>query len=184
MKTSLASPLQIAEVPVVGCTGLIGITFCPGKKDAIAGWNRSLDLDLETIQRWGARRVITLIEQHEFDLLQVPDLGRALQQRGMEWHHLPIKDVSIPDALFERVWSVHSEQIHQALSAGQRVLVHCRGGLGRAGLVAALLLVERGATAMQAFSAVRAVRPGAIETMPQEKYVQRCAANHKRSGGY
>ena len=129
MKTSLTSPLQIAEVPVAGCTGLIGITFCPGKKDAIAGWNRSLDLDLEAIHRWGARRVITLIEPHEFDLLQVPDLGRAIEQRSMGWHHLPIKDVSIPDARFEAAWPDHSEQIHLTLSAGKRVLIHCRGGL-------------------------------------------------------
>lgn len=95
---------------------------------------------------------IMLLEQHEFDLLQV--LGRAVKQRGMEWHHLPIKDVSIPDAR-----------------------------PGRAGLVATLLLVERGAPALQAASSVRALRSGAIETLAQEKYVRRCAENRERARG-
>ena len=50
-------------------------------------------------------------------------------------------------------------------------MVHCRGGLGRAGTIAARLLVECGWPAAKAIAAVREVRPGAIETRAQEKYV-------------
>ena len=45
---------------------------------------------------------------------------------------------------------------------GGKVLIHCRGGLGRAGLVAALLLVEEGVSPPEAIRRVRAARPGAI----------------------
>jgi ADP-ribosyl-[dinitrogen reductase] hydrolase len=51
-------------------------------------------------------------------------------------------------------------------------ITHCRGGLGRAGLVAALLLIETGLEAEAAIRAVRAARPGAIETAAQERYVR------------
>jgi ADP-ribosyl-[dinitrogen reductase] hydrolase len=51
------------------------------------------------------------------------------------------------------------------------VLVHCRGGLGRAGTIAARLLVELGMEPTKAIASVRGVRPGAIETSEQERFV-------------
>lgn len=57
------------------------------------------------------------------------------------------------------------------LRDGGRVLVHCRGGLGRAGTVAARLLVELGDPAAVAVECVRQARPGAIETAAQLEYV-------------
>ena len=57
------------------------------------------------------------------------------------------------------------------LAAGERVLVHCKGGLGRTGLVAARLLVEFGVAPADAVARVRAARPGAIETERQLAYV-------------
>jgi hypothetical protein len=33
--------------------------------------------DLAAIRDWGATTLVTLIEDHEFDLLKVPALGRA-----------------------------------------------------------------------------------------------------------
>ena len=57
------------------------------------------------------------------------------------------------------------------LRSGRDVLVHCRGGLGRAGTIAARLLIELGMEPATAIRQVRAVRPGAIETLEQEKYV-------------
>ncbi|WP_425522621.1 hypothetical protein [Stenotrophomonas maltophilia] len=49
-----------------------------------------------------------------------------------------------------------------------------RGGLGRAGTVACLLLLETGtaATGEQAMSMVRQVRTGAIETREQEDFIR------------
>ena len=45
---------------------------------------------------------------------------------------------------------------------------HCRGGLGRAGMISARLLVESGVEPEVAIAKVRAARPGAIETREQE----------------
>jgi protein-tyrosine phosphatase len=51
------------------------------------------------------------------------------------------------------------------------VLVHCRGGVGRAGTVAARILVELGTPATEAVRQVRAARAGAIETRSQLEHV-------------
>ena len=62
--------------------------------------------------------------------------------------------------------------LRSLLACGGRVLVHCKGGLGRAGTVSARLLVEGDRAPGDAIQAVRAVRPGAIETRPQEVWVR------------
>lgn len=57
------------------------------------------------------------------------------------------------------------------LARGDKVLIHCRGGLGRTGVVAARLLIEAGTEPDLAAKLVRAARPGAIETWEQYQYV-------------
>jgi len=170
--TSDTDPLRIDAVPAAA--GEIGISFCPGKHAARLGggiWRRDLDADLARIRDWGAVAVLTLIEDYEFDALRVTGLPRRVAQAGMDWHHLPIVDSGVPNAAFEQRWPCVSARLHAALEGGQRVFVHCRGGLGRAGTISARLLVEMGETAPEAIRRVRAARPGAIETDAQFRYV-------------
>ena len=174
VRTSRSHPLRIDEVTAGEAGGLIGITFCPGKCGPSLydlRWKRDLAADLDVIVAWGARAVVTLIEAHEFELLGVPDLGARVLARGIDWHPLPIPDVQPPGERFETGWQTSGPVLRNDLLAEHRVLVHCRGGLGRAGTVAARLLVELGAPAVEAIRRVRAARPGAIETTQQEQYV-------------
>ena len=90
---------------------------------------------------------------------------------GMDWYHFPIRDLDAPTPEAMQKWRNLSPHLHQTLENGGRLLIHCRGGLGRAGTVAALLLVERGRSAAEAMAMVRAARPGAIETPEQERLV-------------
>lgn len=173
-RTSISHPLQIATVSAGTGMGRVGITFCPGKKqhDALTGaWDRNLDLDVATIADWGAASVVTLVEAHELEALGVTGLGEAVGRHQLGWWHLPIRDVSVPDAAFEQEWSTVGPLLRSQLHAGFDVLVHCKGGLGRAGTVASRLLVDAGWSPFDALSAVRAARPGAVETQSQARYV-------------
>ncbi len=174
MRTSISHPLQIAVVTAGSEFGRIGITFCPGKYDphGMSGaWDRDLMVDLDTISNWGATAVVTLLEPKELTLLRVEGLGAEVLRRNMLWFHLPIVDVSIPSEKFEQAWGVAGEELRSILRRRLDVLVHCRGGLGRAGTIAARLLVELDMEPKKAIAIVRAARPGAIETSDQEEYV-------------
>ena len=174
-RTSLSHPLQIAVVGGHPFPGALGVTFAPGKQDsspATGAWARDLGTDLDAIVAWGARTLVTLIEPHEFDLLGIPRLGDEARWRGLDWLHLPIRDVSTPGRAFEAAWPGHSANLRKRLAAGEGVVVHCRGGLGRAGMIAARLLAETGVDPNEAMARVRAVRPGAIETRAQEDWVR------------
>lgn len=176
MKTSQSHPLQIAKVPLKSGGGAIGIAFCPGKKQPFGmsgAWDRDLDTDLDAIRDWGASAVVTLIEDHELEAMQVTRMGQAVQARHMAWLHLPIRDVDIPGAAFEAAWETAGPGLRALLRDGFRIFVHCKGGIGRAGTIAARLLIELGDDPASAMARVREHRKGAIETSEQEDYVRR-----------
>ena len=173
--TSTSSPLRIAEITVGTAGGRIGITFAPGKQQPdglTAAHRRDLGADLDVIAAWNAAAVVTLVELHELDSLGITALGAEVQRRHMQWHHWPIQDYGVPDPAFEAAWPARSAMLRLLLACGGRVLVHCKGGLGRAGTVSTRLLVESGNAPDDAIRAVRAVRAGAIETGPQEAWVR------------
>ena len=172
--TSENSPLRIDSIALPGKRGHIGMTFCPGKKDrGYSGntWDRDLDADLNVIKAWGANAVVTLLEEFELGMLGIPTLPSLLQERKIEWHHLPIRDVDVPDRHFEEKWWVSGQRLREILSDEGKVLLHCRGGIGRTGTIAARLLVEFGFKPSHAIELVRKTRPGTIETEAQEQYV-------------
>ena len=182
IRTSLTHPLQIAGVQAPDARGQIGITFCPGKKQAHAmsgAWDRDLMLDLDAIAAWGASAIVTLIELQEIEALRVTALGREAEARGIAWLHMPITDVSAPDERFEAAWAAHGDRLLDSVRRGQKVLVHSKRGLGRAGTVAALMLSELGLPPDAAIEAVRAARRGAIETAAQVDYVHAQSARPK-----
>lgn len=175
MKTSKTDPLRVSELPLAG--GVLGMTFCPGKRDTgMDGtiWHRSLCQDLEVIADWGASHVVSIMQHDEFELLGVKGLGEEVRARGMAWHHLPVLDQSVPSReRFPLLWSNLTKTLQAELVAGRKVLLHCRGGLGRTGLVAALLMMDLGRSAHEAIAEVRAVRSlRAIETREQEEYIK------------
>ncbi|MDD3258676.1 MAG: ADP-ribosylglycohydrolase family protein [Smithellaceae bacterium] len=183
VKTSISHPLRIDEVKVPNGAGIIGMTLCPGKKinSAQSGpWNRDLDMDLKAIQAWGARALVNLMEEHEYELLRVPDYVEKVNSFPMEFYHLPITDVHPPDQRFFDLWKSAGPKLRQILLDGGKILIHCRGGLGRTGTVAAQLLVELGMPHEKAIQAVRDARPDTIETRDQEKYVYSCRPVNER----
>ena len=156
--------------------GRIGISFCPGKWQMAAmtgAWARDLEVDLDAVVAWGALAVVTLVVADELIALRVENMGAAVAARGMRWFHLPIPDVTAPGPRFEAAWADAGPVLRGMLRNGGDVFVHCKGGLGRAGTVAARLLVELGVDPEQAIADVRAARVGAIQVGAQEAYVRR-----------
>ncbi|KQO90941.1 hypothetical protein ASF36_21355 [Methylobacterium sp. Leaf90] len=173
-RTSLTHRLVIATLPAGDGLGMIGVTFCPGKVQtdgATGSWNRDLATDIRAISDWGATALVTLIEGHEIEALAVPGLERECQRHGIEWLHLPIPDVSTPTDEFEAAWATVGEGLRSRLRNGFNIVVHCKGGLGRAGTIAGRLLVELGVNPEDAIRRVREARPGAVETVEQERHV-------------
>ena len=174
MKTSQDYPLEIDYVSVPDSTGQIGMTFCPGKKQRggmTGDWQWDLTLDLEAIQAWGATVIVNLIEDHEMVDLGVQNTAQQLPA-GIDYLRLPIRDSGVPDPAWHAQWQVESPRLLERLRDGESIVLHCKGGLGRTGMVAARILVELGLTPEESIVAVRQARSGTIETREQEAYVR------------
>jgi protein-tyrosine phosphatase len=153
---------------------MIGMTLCPGKQGESqygARWARDLATDLEVIIRWGASALVTVMESEELKALKVEHLGEWVMRAGLDWFQLPIVDGGIPDWRVNAMWTRIAGNLSASLRAGQNVLVHCRGGLGRTGLITCLLLIELDYSPREALTLVRAARQGTVETEEQETFV-------------
>ncbi len=179
LSTPAAQHLEIATLPLPGGKGVLGLSRCPGYRrpgSPASGHQDALAQDLANIRAWGATAVVTLMEDHEFDLLQVASLGERAETQGLEWHHLPIPDMAAPDWRFAQRWLYSGLRLRRLLCQGARVLLHCRAGLGRSGTIAAHLVVELGMPPGEAIQRVRHIRPGAIQTQAQVEHVHRTTA--------
>ena len=178
----LAGALTINAIRFPG-GAKVGMTHCPGRNHIDSSghrWNRDLDADLASIEVWGARALVSLIEAHEFKWLGVPDLAMRIRRRHLNWYHLPIPDLAAPGDDFARAWTEFGAPITQMLQDGESIVVHCAGGLGRSGTVVARLLVDSGMSPLAAIEAVRRARPGAIESTAQENYLHDYASRRRR----
>lgn len=131
-----------------------------------------VDADVREIVAWRPAAVLTLVTASELHKHGTKDLAAELAGHAIAWVHIPIEDFQAPDASFDAAWVTRGPALLTHLTDGRNVLVHCRGGHGRCGTVAARLLIDAGHDPDTAIAMVRAARPGAIETAGQEAYLR------------
>ena len=174
-------PLTIDSIRIPGIKGIIGITSCPGMRDQFIFdlYSESLIDDVESIRAWGASVVVTLLVEHELNVLGVKELGKQVVAMNMIWMHLPIRNMGVPDEAASDKWRRVISCLCDLLRKGQRVVIHCKEGIGRAGLFVASLLVSLGMPVEEAMRTVRKARPGSLTLAVHEKY---CRALAERNG--
>ncbi len=140
--------------------GRIGLCRLPGRSNDLAG-------DMSVIREWKPAIVVSMTGAAEMAKSGAGDLSARLGAADIAWRHFPVVDFGVPEAEMLPPWTALSAVIHARLDAGEGVLLHCMGGLGRSGMIALRLLVERGEGAEVALARLREVRPGAVETDAQ-----------------
>jgi NAD-dependent deacetylase len=177
-RTSLTYPLRVEflkseEFPVLRN---LGMTFAPGKKqpDAITGaWDRDLEVDLKRlVEDFRTDTLVSVMEPHEFDALKISALGSSCPKYGIEWLTFSVVDGSVPES--PEGFEGFVTEIVRRLEEGKRVVIHCKGGLGRTGLTAACVIIaasDGDVSPDQAMRMVRRARAGTIENPRQEAFV-------------
>lgn len=116
------------------------------------------------------------IRRAEVVLRDLADQPLRSQFSRLSWCQIAFPvDTQAPDDRFSAIWRKSDRRALDCIRDGGKVLVHCRGGLGRAGTVASALLMELGLDTQAAIARVRRARPGAVETQVQEEYLARYA---------
>ena len=173
-RTSQSHPLRVDWLPI-DLPGRVGLTFAPGKKQADAAtgaWDRDLDTDLHRLrEEFGTSTLVCLLEDRELEELEIPDLVEAAASVGIAVRRLPIEDGWVPRDL-DAVRSLVAEVIATA-RGGDNVVIHCKGGLGRAGTIGGCVLVAAGVAPVDALSMLKDARgPNCPETDRQRAFIE------------
>jgi protein-tyrosine phosphatase len=140
-------PLQVCWVEIQG-KGAVGLSTCP----------RGGQWLVYTVKDWsseGVNAVVSLLDPVEAKQLDVQHEADLCARHSIRFIAFPIPDRGVPkrEALLKLL-----EELAQLLRNGQRVVVHCRLGIGRSSVVLASLLVKSGVSAERAFQRVAAAR--------------------------
>ena len=131
------------------------------------------------VERVGADVVVCLNERHELEA-RYPDYVRWLRADPRA-HWVPVPDLGAPP---EPVAVELVATVVEHLAGGRTVLAHCGAGIGRAGTLAAAVLVTRGWTVQDAVARVAASRPMAgPEAGAQQDLLERLADRANRASG-
>ncbi len=178
--TSADHPLYVDFLPAgVVSPGRIGMTIAPGKKGSGIGrrWDRDLDLDLTHLRdAYQTALLVCLLEPDELTRLGIEALPARARERGMKFAELAIRDGGVP--VDRRPVRALVLDILSSVARGETVVVHCRGGLGRTGILVACCVMEHRRAGGHAVDAdevmrvVRAARRGAIENAAQEAWIR------------
>jgi len=150
--------------------GALVLTPCPGTKDA------DLDTSLAQLKQQGVAAIVTALDESELASKGVAELGEKAQQLGMKWFQIEIEDDCAPGDEFAAKWQQASPELHQVIAQGGKVAMHCMGGSGRTGLLAAHFLLEKQWRLDDIIREVQALRPGAFTKSVQVDYIKQVAA--------
>lgn len=156
MRDSLSINI-IAQIP--DSRGKLMISEAPGRQDTYQ--NRNLAEDLKTIKSQDVQVIVCLLEWWEMHKLGLQEYPREVQNNNIVFYHFPIACRESPKT--KNIISI-TNIIIKHLANGDNVLVHCREGLSRAGLVCACCLTHYHYQAYNAISEVKKRRRGALNS--------------------
>ena len=108
-----------------------------------------------------------MLEANESSMLGLETESDVVEDNGMHYISFPISDYGVPASVDD--FSILTADIFQQLGQGTNVLLHCRGGVGRSGLLAAGVLLQAGLDVEQAFASVSAKRGIRVPETTQQR---------------
>jgi protein-tyrosine phosphatase len=125
---------------------------------------------MDALKATGTTDLLTLTTETEMDFLGVSSLPARAHALGFAHRWAPIPDNGLPESSVARQLA---QSVAELVRGSRSVVVHCRGGLGRSGTIAALALIELGIPTEDAIVRVRRARgPKAIDPGVQEIFVR------------
>jgi protein-tyrosine phosphatase len=145
---------------------------------ALSARPRGGDWLTDEITEWkraGVSTVVSLLEPQEEQDLDLQGEAAEVRHKGLEFVSFPIPDRQVPKS--EAALVKVLEKMDDSLSNGKNVVIHCRQGVGRSGLIVACLLVKKGISPGAAVEKITAARGVVVpETEEQREWIDHYAA--------
>lgn len=153
--------------------GRLGICARPRGND----W---LDDELKQAKADGVDVLVSLLEDEEAKEIGVQDEAGAASRAGVEFWRFPISDREVP--VDEAAAVEFARKTSSRVTAGASIVIHCRMGIGRSSVMAALALVALGVPVARAWQLLSMAREMVVpDTFEQKVWVDRVAMRFGRS---
>ncbi|KAJ3975192.1 hypothetical protein EV361DRAFT_538575 [Lentinula raphanica] len=144
--------------------GNLFMSSCPGKKVRLkgpvkgrSGVCRDLPADLQRMKDLGVGCVVCCLDDNELEFLGAPwpEYQAATNKIGLDVLRLPTPEGLAPALTPSMLDKELTTLIHTYTLRGIPVLVHCRGGVGRAGVISACWILKLGLCGWSSTDSIR-----------------------------
>ena len=165
--------MNLNKINIAGQEAGIVLTAFPGRTAQNDFSIKEMQRVLDYLEAQNCYFFISLVQDHEYNQFCSKLVFRKeLAKRPLKWLRFPILDMSIPDKNILVKLDSFRPNFVDSFQSGSSIAVHCKGGLGRSGIIAAMILFDLGFTSQDAINHVRSFREGAIETKAQENFIK------------
>ena len=159
----MTSQTEVFRIDSIG-KGCLAIMAHPASTGSVAS-------TISEIAALGFHQVVSLLEPAEADVLGLAQEAELVTAQSMKFISYAIPDMGLPARSddFARL----AQSLFTQIDAGTNTLIHCRGGIGRSGLLAAAVLLRGGKDVQTAFAQVSLMRGRQVpETAQQGDWLQ------------
>lgn len=141
-------------------------TPCPGTKGF------PVEASMQTLKDAGAEAVVTMMTAHELSEHEAESIAVFCETNGLPWFHLPVEDSCAPEAPFEMAFALKRQALLDLVKAGTTIAIHCHGGSGRTGMMAAILMLSAGFEPEVVKAKIQQIRPKSLKSVVQVEYLK------------
>jgi protein-tyrosine phosphatase len=132
----------------------------------------NLPTEIEAWAKQDIKIVVSLLTPSENKELGLEQEQRICEEKGITFLCFPIEDLQLPES-FLAIKKL-AEMLQNTLSEAQKVIIHCRAGIGRATILASCVLIVSGFSAQKALNTIGQARGVTVpDTQAQKAWIEK-----------
>jgi protein-tyrosine phosphatase len=130
-----------------------------------------LEDEIDSLKSEGVTVIVSLLQKDEIEELDLESEESVCKSKNVLFLSFPIIDRQTPHSIQESVKFSH--KLKELLENGEKIVIHCRQGIGRSSLIAACLLVLQNVSVEEAFEKISIARNCSVpDTYEQIEWVK------------
>ncbi|MEL6191731.1 MAG: dual specificity protein phosphatase family protein [Bacteroidota bacterium] len=130
-----------------------------------------LEHEIQKLKSEGVTYLVSALTKQEINEFGLRETEVICREQGIIFFHFPILDMQIPDSKIEYLKLV--KKLSSLIEENQKLVVHCRQGIGRSSLLAAGILMNKGLSLEKTLKLLKESRGRDVpETRPQLSFLK------------
>jgi len=129
-----------------------------------------IEEEFQGLKQLGVDKIVSLLEGEEEYDIGLSQEEALCHKNKMEYVSFPIADRGLPETDLAMTFS---DGLHSEICQGKHIVIHCRAGIGRTGIMAGAVLIQAGYGALEAFDMISKARGVRVpDTLEQEEWLR------------